>query len=275
MIEYIDLLFLFAAGVVGGVVTGMLGIGGGIIYVVIFSTFLQADAKAAIDSDILVKLIIANSLFSIAFAGIAGTIKQIRISNFFLRPVLLIGIPGVIATMATTFLLSKTTIYSKEVFAIVFSLLVLPILVKMLFFKTKEGIEKEEIPSSKLSLTGILSGTAAALSGLGGGFIIVPVLNGLFGVPIRKTVSISIGVITLVTVGLSLFNLFAFNYSTLEIPWLVGSISMAMVLPVILGVLLGSPLGVNIAHKVQPQLIRILFASFCLLVILRTLIIYL
>lgn len=267
MNEVVAVLLLFAAGVFGGIITGMLGIGGGIIYVLIFSNHF---AEFDLASDVEVKLIIAHSVFSIAFAGLAGSIKLIRIQFFFFRQVITIGLAGLVATILVTYWLAQSDFYSKEVFTMVFSLFIIPVLIKMLFYKSKKGTDQLPPSSARLVITGLISGSAMSLSGLGGGFVIVPALNGIMNIPVRKTVSISIGVISLVALGLSVFNLLAFDYSFTQIPWMVGAISLATVLPVLAGVLIGGPLGVKISHRVPTRLTKLLFVSFCVLVILMS-----
>ena len=271
MIDLVDVIILFLAGIAGGFLAGLLGIGGGVIYVLIFATYLRLLTDVPIPGDVLVKLTIANSVFALIFAGISGSYKQYKIGNFYPKLILFIGIPGVTSAVIATYLLTLTNLYSKEEFAIVFSILLLPIIARMLF-KRKNGISKvviERYPPALFSLIGFVSGAATAISGLGGGFIIVPILNGVLRFPIKKTISISLGVIATVAMGLSLFNIFYFDYSYLEIPYMYGSISFIMVLPVIGGVLLGAPIGVLISQRLPGFALRVFFVLFCVAVIIK------
>jgi uncharacterized membrane protein YfcA len=52
-----------------------------------------------------------------------------------------------------------------------------------------------------LALTGALSGLLSGLLGVGGGFVIVPMLSGISDVPARGVVATSMAVIALVSVG--------------------------------------------------------------------------
>ncbi len=55
--------------------------------------------------------------------------------------------------------------------------------------------------TAMLALTGALSGLLSGLLGVGGGFVIVPMLTELSNVPLRGIVATSMAVIALVSVG--------------------------------------------------------------------------
>ena len=74
MLEITDYVLLFLLGSFGAFVAGFLGVGGGIIYIPILQHFLS---KLNLPDDILVKAILANSLFVIIFSGSVATYKQL------------------------------------------------------------------------------------------------------------------------------------------------------------------------------------------------------
>lgn len=269
MIEVLDIVLLIIAGLGGGVLAGMLGIGGGVIYVLIYSIFIQRFTEEPLADDHLVQLLVANSVFALVFAGIAGSIKQHHLKNFHLRPVLWIGIPGIITAIGTTILIEHLRFYRKEEFAILFTIVMIPVILRMLFqegFKNKGQIKPRV---SVLVGTGLFGGLVTALSGLGGGFIVIPVLNGLLRIPIKRTVSISLGVIALVAIGFSIFNLLTPTFNEYHLYGSLGAIVFPMTLPVIAGVLFGAPLGVRISHKLSHRTIRLIFVLFSLFTIAK------
>ena len=273
MIDLVDVIILIIAGIGGGFLAGLLGIGGGIIYVLIFTTYLKLMTDVPIPGEDLVKLTIANSVFALIFAGISGCYKQYRIGNFFPKEILLIGLPGIVGSILLTYILT-TINYSKEEFAIVFSALLLPIIFRMLY-KKRSKISKEvrqDYPPGIFMLIGFVSGSATALSGLGGGFIIVPVVNGILKYPIKKAISISLGVIAVVSFGLSIYNLTAFEFEYLKLPYTYGAITFSMVLPVVVGVIAGAPIGVWASQKLPGYALRIFFVLFCISVMAKLLI---
>lgn len=272
MIDLLDIALLFATGIAGGALAGLLGIGGGIIYVFIFSLFIRSFAATPISSEELVTLLIANTVFALVFAGLSGSIKQYLSHNFFPKSILWIGIPGVIAAVITSVIISYSGIYSKESFAILFALIMIPVILRMLFQEQIKWKKLDGIKPRYFVVTGIIAGTVTALSGLGGGFVIVPVLNGMIGIPIKKTISISLGVIAFVAFFFSLYNLFGISYPQYAFPNTQGSIIFPMVLPVVGGVLIGAPLGVRLSHLLPNKWLRIIFVAFTVTVIIRLLI---
>ncbi len=67
--EILDGILLFLTGIIGGFLAGLLGIGGGPIYVVIFTEFIPKLYGALLSGPETVQLIIANTIFARMFAG--------------------------------------------------------------------------------------------------------------------------------------------------------------------------------------------------------------
>lgn len=271
MIDALDIALLFATGIGGGILAGLLGIGGGIIYVFIFSLFIRDFSAKPIDSAELVSLLIANTVFALVFAGLSGSIRQYLSKNFFPGSIVLIGLPGVLAAVATSYLITVSGLYTKEIFAVLFSLIMIPVILRMILQDKIPMARLDGIKPKYFVVTGIIAGTVTALSGLGGGFVIVPVLNGMLRIPIKKTVSISLGAIAFVAFFFSLYNLFGIHYPDYAFPYSQGSIIFPMVLPVVGGVLIGAPLGVKISHRIPNKWLRLIFVLFSVIVILRIL----
>lgn len=263
---------MVSAGMLGGFLAGLLGIGGGIIYIFIFTEFIvRLYGDIGLTESDMVKMTIANTIFTTTFASLSGVIKHYRMDNFDIKTVLPIAIPASIACILVTYLLTFIT-YSKTTFSILFVILLFPLIYRMLTTKKEEkkisGIH--HIKKKYFILVGIFSGSMTALSGLGGGFAIVPFLNNLFKVEIHKVVSISLGVIFCVAFSNTIFQLF-FNNTINNIPYTYGSINILLSFPVIIGVLLAAPLGVMASKKLSPYTIRMLFVGFCMLLIIKIL----
>jgi len=267
-VDPIQIIILFGVGLVAGFSAGLIGIGGGLFYVLLYSFFLsKLNIEIEIESEF-VRMVIANSILSTFFAALAASYKHYRDKNFYLKPVLLIGAVGLFSSIVITTIISKTSFYNRDVFAIVFTIAVIPLIVKMLT-KLKDGNTKiSEVAPIKFNLLGLFSGAGTALSGLGGSFITTPVLNGLFSIPIKKVVSISVGVIVIVAGGTSLFNLFTQNFSV-DLPFTYGGINLNLVIPTVLGVLIAAPYGVKFSKRLSQKTIRILFLLFCFSIIIR------
>jgi uncharacterized protein len=265
MNSIIDISILFALGGLGGLLAGLLGIGGGVIYVLIFNHYLQ---KYGVSNDVIVPSIIANSMFAILFAGISGTYKQWKNKNFYPNEMITAGLAASISSIFFSYVISKGTWYTKESFSFFFILLLSAIAIRI--FTQRKKIEQENNlkPSVfSLSLTGFISGTIAAFSGIGGGVIIVPILTDIIKLPIKKATSISLGVISIMALFTSIYNGMT-NATSSN----VGSLLIfSLAIPVALGSLIFSPIGVQLASKLKPNQIKIILFLFLFLVIMKML----
>lgn len=260
-----DLALLIISGGLGGLLAGFLGVGGGIIFVLIFSHYLL---KSTMPVALVVPAIVANSMFAIFFAGISGSIKQYNNKNFFFKPIISTAIPAVICSIGMTWFIQAGTWYTKERFAIFFIALLIYMAWRTLKGKeTEVNATKESDSRLQFIFIGSLSGFIAALSGIGGGVIMVPFFMAYMGMSIKKATGVSLGVITLMALFTSLFSMFLDNRSPDH--HTLGLIVPALALPVALGSVFFAPLGVSLAAKASPKLIRSVFGIFLLLVIAK------
>ena len=268
MIDYYDLFILSLCGAIGGFLAGLLGIGGGIAFVVFISSYL---IKLGVPDNLLVPAIIANSMFCIFFAGLSGSFKHYQNKNLSLNPILTIGFAATFASILASYSITHWFDYKQESFLIFFIFLLLFIALSMM--KRREIINSNELKIEKkdsLKLTGIglLSGSIAAFSGIGGGIILMPLLTNGMKMEIKKANGISLGVITLMALLTSFYNIL-FNPASLGIVYSLGLISFAISLPIALMSIIAAPFGVNIASKLKPETIRIIFVVFILVVVAK------
>jgi uncharacterized membrane protein YfcA len=87
--------------------------------------------------------------------------------------------------------------------------------------------------------------------------VLIPLLNIWQRVDIKKAKSISFGVIFLIALWLTTYNMFFGN--SLPVTGSQGLIIFPLVLPLAIGVLIGSPLGVIISQKMSSKTVTIVF----------------
>lgn len=263
----VDYILIFLAGLGGGFLAGLLGIGGGVIYILILPLALR---EVGVVEQEIAQYVIANSIFGTMAASLFGSITLIRDKDFYWKDVLIVGVSGVVISYLLLFFFVNTPYYSERTFNIA----VIVFLVLILFTSFNKSkyqlLFKKPINNHKAwhIFTGGIAGAMAALSGLGGGTVVVPLLKSGLHMDIKRAKSISLGVILITSALMTLFNMlddpaYSFHGSSL------GYIVFPVVIPLSVGVVLSSPLGVKVSNKISSRIISYIFAGFLLLVIVR------
>jgi uncharacterized membrane protein YfcA len=116
-------------------------------------------------------------------------------------------------------------------------------------------------------MIGALAGILSALSGLGGGVIIISILTLRFNVDMKKAKSISLGVIFITSLVMTISNLLenpSLNFQSDNIGYIVWPLALSLSV----GVVLGSPLGVRFSRRLSNRAISYIFVSFLAVVII-------
>lgn len=217
-----SLLIYLAVGLVAGVSSGFFGIGGGTIVVPLL---------VAIGDPI--KTAIGLSAMQMSFSSVYGTYinsksKMLNPKNF-----IHLGVGGVIGAAFGAALLNVISSHSA---AIIFSIMMFIALVRS-FFINPEPAEKEPPHWIWMFIVGLVIGTFSGIVGVGGGFLLVPILAGFFGMPLKNAVAV--GLYFVMFVGTSAFlTLFYFGHVDL----IKGAILS-------LGSIVGVRFGIFLARK--------------------------
>jgi uncharacterized membrane protein YfcA len=267
MPDFPDLIFLLAAGALGGFLSGLLGVGGGIIFIPILDVILS---RYGIRTE-MVKFILANSLAVIIFTGIFNSYRQYKAGNFFPSFILYTALPGMVTVLIASWLISKGEWYNKQLFNLVFACLLIPGTIRMFFTKKEVKNLKETISREKFIAVGSVTGIFTAFSGLGGGLVMVPAFVNLLRLEMKKATSVSAGVVPF-------FALPAVVYYMLRSPVSdelhlhhLGFLVYPVIVPMIAGTLLTVPLGVKLGHKMPARTVQLIFAVFVLTVLCKIL----
>jgi uncharacterized protein len=273
-----EIIALFILGCFGGFLFGMVGIGGNVLYIPVFSYFLT---QIGFHDEELSRAIIANALFILVFTGTAVSWQQFKVGNFFLKEILLTAATGVTAAFLISFLIKSGNWYDKKTFDLVFTGLLFFTLLRLFTSKKKEELKEnkgelnsnlenntpplfsEKIPKKALPffLVGMITGTLTAFSGLGGSIIMIPLFTEFVGLTMKKAHSISVGVVPLLALTISTFYFFG-KPPLVSLPLTqFGYLNFGMAAPVILGSMLTSPFGVKAAHTVKPRTQKLVFAT--------------
>ncbi|HWS79765.1 MAG: sulfite exporter TauE/SafE family protein [Actinomycetota bacterium] len=246
--DYLEFLFLGAIGVVGGVLSGLVGVGGGIVFV---PGLLYVGGWNIQDA-------VAASLVIIIFSSLSGTIRNARTADpvnwrvagllsLAVAPSALIGV-----------LISRVS--PEVVVKVVFATL----LIALAYPTARGGGEYESdrkgIPVPLVFLAGILVGTLSGLVGVGGGVVMVPLMVLGMGLTTKRAVSTSLAVVMFTgIVG-------AVGYVATGFRDVQDLLSLP---PLIIGSVIGAPLGVRLRDWLPEGVVRIGFGVFMVIVALH------
>jgi uncharacterized membrane protein YfcA len=226
-----------------GVLLGFFGSGGSVLAVPIFVYVLGLPPKEAI----------VSSLIVVGFSSIVGTIQKIKQNQVCFRIATLFGLSGV----AGSFLGARISSFlSGNLQLVIFAILMMASAVSMLRSKnTDERIGPDAcLMARSLALgLGLVVGFLTGIVGIGGGFLIVPVLSFLGGLNIRMAMGTSLLIVSLNAIAGSLGYL-----GRVEINW-------PLLLVFVLASSLASLLGVRLSAKANSQKMQKAFAVFVLL----------
>lgn len=247
-------LLLVLAGLIGGFISGLTGLGTGIVMLGVIPLVLT---QYGVPESQLVSVIIANTIFSTLASSFANVATSLRHKMLFLKETLWVGFFATVFSFLVFEMIVSSGMYSKQLFNSIIVFFMFIIIIQT-FRKLKlSNAQDERVTKLRLTVTGIISGMVAGFTGLGGGTIIIPLLNLWQRIDIKKAKSISYGVIFSIAFWLTVYNMF-FNGS-IDVAFSQGLIIFPMMLPLIIGVLIGSPVGVIVSQKMSSRAVTLIF----------------
>ncbi len=259
------LLFIIAIGAIAGVLAGLLGVGGGIVLVPAFFFLFEQFGYA---SDQLMQICLGTSLATIIVTSIRSVQshhKKGAVDWQLLRqwaPGIAIG--AVIGVFAAAQLRS---VYLQAIFG---SLGVV-IAFYMAFGKAQWRL-KEEMPKGAMgTISSSVIGFTSVLMGIGGGSLGVPFMS-LCNVVMHRAVATAAGFgLAIALPSAPAFLLISINAENSP-PFTVGAVNFPAFFIVICMTLITTPLGVKLAHAMDPKPLKKVFALFLALVAVNMLV---
>jgi uncharacterized membrane protein YfcA len=255
-------LVLICGGIVAGVIAGLFGLGGGVIFTpILFMIFSASDLQNP------AAWAIGTSLFCTFTASLSSSIQQRSNRNFYWKEGILIGLFGSFGIYAGKEVVTSGY-YTETIFVTLFSLLLL--VVAVLFFKKNRQTESQQdtfgcLSTRNAGTSGILGGFVAALAGVGGGVMLVPLMNLVYKIDMSKAVSVSsLAIVVISLSGWAQYAFFAGNPGGIT-EFTLGLVDFGTGLPLIAGAILGGVAGVRINHKLSPRVVR---SGFALLILI-------
>jgi uncharacterized membrane protein YfcA len=238
---------LFVLGLIGGLVSGLVGLGGGIIMVPLLLYVPPALSVGALSMKVVAGITSVQSFFG-AVSGAVGHKRHRRISRS-----LALTVGGSMAVGSLVGSVASASL-SFEVMLGVFATMAVAAAVMMLLPKAEDHAEPDAVAltyNRALAITiggsiGILSGVV----GQGGAFLFIPAMLYLLRIPTR----IAIGTGLAVGIASSAAVLIG-RAGTAQIPI---ALSVILVLGVILGAQLGSAMSQRTPHQALQSILSVL-----------------
>ena len=249
----------YIASLLIGIALGLLGGGGGILTVPTLHYLFNMNAEIAT----------ASSLVVVGITSLLGAAKAAHAKELDFRKGILFATPGFISVFLSRKFIVPAIPLSFNSFGLEFSrsfiLMILFALVMLfsalaMFKKKSSDLSPKDSPIPVKSATrniliqGFIVGGVTGLVGAGGGFLIVPALTILVGLPMRIAIGTSLFIIALnsaIGVLSSLSSGIIFDWQTLSI---VASLSI-----------FGMIVGLFLKQKITDSLLKKIFAWLVLL----------
>lgn len=255
-----DYLLYIAVGGVAGLMAGLFGIGGGVIIVTVLIFSFTAHGFGP---QVITHLAIGTSLATIVVTSLSSVYSHHKSGavNWQLFRWLTAGI-AVGAVSGGLFAQSL----GAEVLQLSFGLFLVAVGVQM-SFPVKSGAYRPPTKPLLLAGGGVI-GYVSALFGIGGGSLTVPFLAHR-GLAMREAVATSAAC----GLPVALFGALTFGFGAAALPTLPAGSWGFVYLPALLGIVVASApaarVGAKLAHRVDQQLLRRLFALSSVLFGLR------
>lgn len=278
----VNILAILGLGGAVGLLSGIFGVGGGFLMTpLLIMLGIPPTVAAASDSN------------QIVGASTSGTVAHLKLGNVDIRMGILLLIGGILGGTVGVYVIKFLKQLGNADFLInVTYVIMLGVIGGYMFFESIQSMRKssaepvmkkkkesflgnviKNLPGQmdfkrsgvKMSLViplflGVLVGILAAIMGVGGGFIMVPVMVYILRMPMH------------VVVGTSLFQiLFTCINVTVMQAWKNHSVDFVLALLLLLGSAIGAQIGAKIGKKLKADQLKILLASLVLVVMVKML----
>ncbi len=271
----VNAFLLLGLGGMVGILSGMFGVGGGFLMTPLLF-FIGIPPAVAVATE-------ANQIVASSFSGVLAHLKR-KTVDLKMGTVLLIG--GLFgAAVGVQIFKALKEIGQVELLVTLCYVVFLGIIGSLMFMESLRSIRRSKGPHAKPAprkqhtwvhglpfkvkfrtsglyisaipplLVGAFVGILAAIMGVGGGFIMVPAMIYLLGMP------------TKVVIGTSLFQIiFVTGFTTLMHATTNYTVDMALAVLLLIGGVVGAQIGTRIGIKMKAEQLRILLALLVLAV---------
>jgi uncharacterized membrane protein YfcA len=247
-------LVIFGIGLAGGVLSGFLGIGGGIITAPLLLYLPALLGQEPLSMHLVSGLTITQSLF----AGFFGALAHRRFKTLDRKLSTVMSAVICVAALAGA---SASKYFSHDFLLGIFAFLALTAAV-LIFLPGAGGENSSEYEFGSFSVPGAAAvalavGLLGGLVGQGGSFILIPMVVYLLKVPLR------------VAMGSNLVIVFFASLAGFAGKAVTGQIAPSLALALLVGVIPGTRIGSAVSHRVQTRMLRYVLGGLIILACAR------
>lgn len=265
----LELIAYLLTGCCSAFLSGLLGIGGGLITVpalILIFTHFQT-----INPEQLMHVVIGTSLAASSVNLISSVIAHHR-QQAVRWPVFIAMMPGIIA--GALILGPGVMIFIKgNYLKLMFGIFCIIVSIRMFIEQRQHATHPEKLPQNKviLFITGLFIGSIATLLGIAGGALTGPLLN-FYRMHIRQIIGTTAALGLVITVAGTLGLILA-SYHQSGLPkWSTGFIYWPALLGIAPPSLLLTRVGAKLAHKLPAAILKKVFAGLVAMVGIKMLI---
>lgn len=251
-----------AAGIFGGILAGLLGVGGGIVIV---PALYFALSLTGMDPGQVMQLSVGTSLATIIFTSLSSSLGHYRRGAIDFDLLKLWG-PSILVGVVIGGILGG--IVSGLTLIAVFAVVALLVALDMILRGGGDIDNPRSFSRPVWAFFGVIAGAISAMMGIGGGTVCVPLLNFL-GYEIRRAVGTSAAIGFIIGLpGAITYVLTGLGHPGLP-PLSLGYVNLAAAAIIIPLTVMFARVGVAIAHKIPRRALRLTFGLFLLITSIR------
>lgn len=269
--EPLGILAVFGVGVTAGILSGLIGIGGGVL-IVPFLYFYYAHPAlfgAAVRPDLATVVAHATSLFVIVPTSLRGALFFHRAKLVVWRAVWPIGAASMLAAVAGARL---AALLPPGALKVAFGVLLVFSAIRLAVRRKEPESQTPRPMRLGFPVTvgiGLVTGLLSALLGVGGGIVAIPLLLHVVGIDVRRVAATSIGIIVITSLAGTLAYMVSGAGEVGRPAGAVGYVDLGVGVVMFLGSLLSVRFGTLLNQRLDARALSFLFAAIFLVIGVR------
>lgn len=256
--DYQHLLLVLPLAAFAGFLSGLLGIGGGILTIPIIVFLLKSSSG---NLQYLQQVAVGTSFAVMVFTIFSSALSHYRNGNVRWDIIKLATLPIIIGTIVGS---AVSPYIPSDLLQVIFILFITVIAIRSIL--NSNALPAAEIPY-KPSVIKTVSGLTGLLSswiGIGGGSIFVPFLQ-RYNIDIKKCLGTSAALgFPIAVIGTIMYVVTGLHYSSSLPDHTLGFVKIPYFISLAICTMLFAPLGAKVSSKAKPKMLKILFAILLL-----------